>query len=73
MPRSDMNTYMILINENYEEPVNGNFPVVTATVLADFRESSESETEDKEEQLETVVMIFMQSFIIDLNNYVYLL
>ena len=39
-----------MINENYEEPVNGNFPDVTSTVLADLHTSSESETEDEEEQ-----------------------
>ena len=55
MPLSDANkraldTYRTLINENYEEPVNGNFPDVTATVLADLHTSSESETEDEEEQ-----------------------
>ena len=38
MPLSDVNqkaldTYTTLINENYEEPVNGNFPDVTASVL----------------------------------------
>ena len=55
MPLSDTNkrvldTYRTLINENYEEPVNGNFPNMTATVLADLQTSSESETEDKDEQ-----------------------
>ena len=41
--------YRTLINENYEEPVNGNFPDVTSKVLADLHTSSESETEDEEE------------------------
>ena len=55
MPLSDVNksahdTYRTLINENYEEPVNGNFSDVTATVLADLQTSSQSETEDEEEQ-----------------------
>ena len=39
-----------LINENYDEPINGNFLHVTSTVLADLHTSSESETEDGEEQ-----------------------
>ena len=54
-----LHTYKTLINENYEQPINGNFADVTATVLAELHTSSESETEDKEEQQEPVVMIFM--------------
>ena len=40
--------YRTLINENYDELVNGNVPDATSTVLADLHTSSESEIEDKE-------------------------
>ena len=51
MPPSDaikraLYIYRTLNNETYKEPVNGNFPDVTATVLADCHTSSELETED---------------------------
>ena len=39
-----------LINDNYDELINGNFPHITSTVLADLHTLSESETEDEEEQ-----------------------
>ena len=39
-----------LVNEDYDEPIIGNFPHVTSTVLADLHTSSESETKDEEEQ-----------------------
>ena len=45
-----LDMHRTLINENYEEPVNGNFPDVTLTILADLHTSSESETENEEEQ-----------------------
>ena len=55
MPLSDVNKkafymYTTLIDEKYEEPVNGNFPDVPAPVLADLQTLSESQTEDEEEQ-----------------------
>ena len=54
MPLSDENnkaldTYKTLIEKNYEEPVNGNFPDVTASVLADLEMSSESDTDTEDE------------------------
>ena len=45
-----LDTYTTLINENYEEPVNRNFPDVTSTVIADLYTLGESGTEDEEEQ-----------------------
>ena len=45
-----LDIYRSLIHENYEEPVNGNFPDVTAAVLADLETSSESDTEDEDEE-----------------------
>ena len=35
---------------NYKEPVNGKFPNVTSTVLANLHTSSESETKNEEVQ-----------------------
>ena len=54
MPLSDENkkaldTYKTLIADNYEEPVNGNFPDVTASVLADLQMLSESDTDEEED------------------------
>ena len=54
IPLSDENkkahdTYKTLIAENYEEPVDGNFPDVTASVLADLQMSSESDTDEEED------------------------
>ena len=55
--------YRTLINDNYEEPANANFPRVTSKVLADLRSSSESRL-----KMKTVVMIVMYYFIISFKS-----